>query len=74
MEVAKSSSKEGGVGSKLPPTCPYARYSLDRAYPGGPSMRIVVDKIYVFWEIPTHSMTLIGTQSVLINITLKVSC
>ena len=20
-------------------------------------MRIVVDKIYVFWEIPTHSMT-----------------
>ena len=48
---------------------PYARYGLDMAYPGGPSMRIVVDKIYVFWEIPTHSMTLIGTQSVLINIT-----
>ena len=27
-------------------------------------MRIIVDIIDVFWEIPTHSMTVIGTQIV----------
>ena len=63
MEAAKLSSKGGGSGQAAS-TYSSAKYGLDMAYPGAPSMRIVVDIIYVFWEIPTHSITLIGIQIV----------